>query len=446
MNEHNPIAFAISLLQEKWRNSVKDTDYQFVRWVIEKENIDIFKGFLKLESTPHGSLEETFIVMFTPFESPYNFAYALANDWLEIFENEMQRGTLPQWEDFSDLKEEFKTLSPEANYEGEDIKFFIKLLKSFKQYEGKKSKLVVGLMPYAVTDNKQYSKWLNDMLTQLSKNLAVMTVDYTGQETQERLFGKDTPERISILAKNLYDANGIYRQLATAGNPDDPQVVFRTCMFEMGEAAKNDNKQGVYNWGDKALIAAQGSGDKLFWASAHIVYAGFLFGFKDTDKIEKLIENGTRICEQLLTDETKKLAAAGLLAQFYGYKAAYLNIQKKYKESISYFEQQADILIDNDQSVLSIGAFQNALLVAAKHQSGKIQEIADKGFAAGYPLEDELLRTSGFPVIAYYYLKYSSPADDLRKEIESRMAYLYTEEWQRNAKKNLAIAPEEYVS
>lgn len=446
MNEHNPVALAISMLQEKWRNAVKDSDYRFVRWVIERENADIFKGFLKLESTPHGSLEETFIILFTPFETPYAFAYALANDWLEIFEHEMQQGTLPQWDDLADLKEELQTLSSDANYQGEDIRFLMKLLKSFKQYEGKKAKLVVGLLPYAVAESKQYVKWLDSVLYQLPNGLMIMTVDYCGHETQERLFGKENPERISLMAKNLFDANKIYRQLATAGNPDDPQVVFRTCMFEMGEAAKNGNKQGVYHWGEKALLATQGSGDKLFWAAAHIVYVGFLFGFKDTEKIEKLIENGNQICEQLLTDENQKNAAAELMAQFYGYKAAYLNILKKYKESIACFEQQAALLIANGQAVLSLGAFQNALLVAARHQSGKVPDIAGKGFAAGYPLADELLRTSGFPVIAYHYLKHSIADDEQRKEIEHRMAYLYTDEWKHNAKKHFAIAPEEYVS
>jgi len=275
--------------------------------------------------------------------------------------------------------------------------------------------------------------------------VALMTVDYDGQENQARLFDRDHPERVSISATGLFNAGGIYKQLATAGNPDDPQVIFRTCMFEMGEAAKNGNKQGVYHWGEKALIATQGSGDKLFWASAHIIYAGFLFGFKDTDKIEKLLDNGIRICEQFMDDESKQMATAGLLAQLFGYKAAYLSMQKKYKESIRYFEQQADILVRHDQAVLSLGAFQNALLVAGKHQSEKVQEIAEKGFAVGYPLEDELLRTSGFPLIAYYYLKYGMADESLREDIEKRMSYLYTEEWKRNAQKHLAIAPEEYV-
>jgi len=371
MNEHNPIAFAISLLQEKWRHSVKNPDYKLVRWVIEKENIDIFKGFLKLESSPHGSLEETLIVMFTPFESPYGFARSLASDWLELFEQEMQQGTLPPWEDVAVLKEQLTALSADSNYEGQDKELFRDLLRSFKQYEGKKTKLVVGLMPYGVTDQKQYNQWLKSMLDLLPDQVALMTVDYEGQEKQTRLFDKDHPERVSISAVGLYDAGGIYKQLATAGNPDDPQVIFRTCMFEMGQAAKNGNKQQVYRWGDKALLATQGSGDKLFWASAHIVYAGFLFGFKDTGKIEELLDNGIRICEPLVDDESKKIAAAGLLAQFFGYKAAYLSIQKNYTESIRCFEQQAAILVAHGQAVLSLGAFQNALLVAGKHQSGK---------------------------------------------------------------------------
>jgi len=446
MSEHNPIAFAISLLQDKWPNAVKDKDYQFVRWVIEKENMDIFKGFLKLESTPHGSLEETFIVMFTPFEDTHNFAYALASDWMELFQKEIQDGNLPVWTDYDALKQELSLLSPDVNIDGQDVKFLIKLLKSFKQYEGKKTKLVVGIFPYAVVDNKQYIKWLNKTIGLLPSEIAFMTVDIAESKTQNDLFSNEFPKRISILATGLYDSGKIYRQLATAGNPDDPQVVFRTCMFEMGQAAKNGNKNSVYHWGDKALLATQSTGDKLFWASAHIVYAGFLFGFKDTDKIEKLIDNGMQICEQLLEDEDKQLAASGLLAQFYGYKAAYLSILKKHKESIQCFEHQADILIKYNQAVLAIGAFQNALLVAGKHQSRKVQEIAEKGFETGYALEDDLLRTSGFPIVAYYYLRYSTTDPQQRQEIENRMTYLYTEDWQRNAKKHLSIAPEEYIT
>lgn len=445
MNEHNPIAFAISKLQEKWQLSVKDKNFHLVRWVIKNDNSDIFKGFLKLESTLHGNLEETFVVMLTSFESGKDFAYQLVNDWLEIFERDLQAMNLPPWKDLEFFKAEWNKLTPEIE-EKEDIPLLMKLFESFKSYEGKKSNLVIGLLPNGVLDRNEFCECLENILSLLPEGIAIMLMDNEGDEMYNRLFREEYEDRITITLGNLYDSGSIYKQLATQGNPNDPQVVFRNCMFEMGECAKNGNKKGVYQWGEKALLATQGSGDKLFWSSAHLVFAGFLFGFNDVDKIEKLLNNGIHICQGMLSDNSKRASAAGLLGQFYGYKAAYLSIKKEHFESITFFMKQAEVLVENDQIVLSLGAFQNALLVAAKHQTDKMREIAEKGFMVGYPLEDDLLRTSGFPVIAYYHLLYGTLEKEEKTEIEDRMTFLYSEDWMQSAKNHLAIAPEEYIT
>ncbi|RQO29719.1 hypothetical protein DBR32_14120 [Taibaiella sp. KBW10] len=445
MNEHNPIAFAISRLQEQWNRSVVDRAYKLVRWLVEKKDIDIFKGFLKLESTPHGSLEESFIVMLTPFESSDSYGSALLSDWLHIFGTDLEQGKVPDWVDYPDFKIRQAALPANAS-ESDQITLLADMLHSFKRYEGKPAKMVVGLMPYAVTDHIQFAEWILKLYRQLPETVALMLIDDPGAQQYDYLFGKNTPDRISIKAEGLFDTGDIYRNLATSGNPDDPQVMFRTCLFEMGAAAKAGRLSGVQEWGDKALLATQSSGNKLFWASAHIVYAGFLFGFKESERIEKLLNNGLQICESMLDDEQARLSAVGMIAQFHSYKGAYLSILKKYKESIASFRAQADILERYEQTVAAIGAYQNALLVAGKHERDLVKDLADKGFLMAYPLEDELLRTSGFPVIAYYYLQKNVLPEAEKKEIEQRMAWLYTEDWQRNAKKHLAVAPEEYVS
>ena len=104
MNEHNPIAVAVSRLQEQWNQSVHGRDYKMVRWLVAKQDADIFKGFLKLESTVHGSLEETFIIMLTPFESPDTYGQQLITDWLEIFGRDQEQNNLPEWADYAAFK------------------------------------------------------------------------------------------------------------------------------------------------------------------------------------------------------------------------------------------------------------------------------------------------------------------------------------------------------
>ena len=446
MKEHNPIALAISLLQNKWIEATKNKDYNFVRWVLDKKNIDIFKSFLKLESTPYGSLPETFVIIFTPFESDIEFTYSLMNDFLSIFEEENKKGIIPKWNDFSIFKDELSRVAIEKAKIKEINSLFIRMLTSFKTYENKKTKLVLGLLPYAISDFKKYTLWLSEILAILPPTIALMSIDDTNNETQKELFGKHFPQRISVFVDKVYDAGDVYKQIATSGNPDDPQVIFRRYLFEMGEAAQKGNKNKVKEWGEKILITTQESGDKLLWASAFLIYAGFLFSFREITKIEDLLNKGTRICENIFRDEELKPNVIGLLGQFYGYKGAFFNLQKKNKESVEWFEKQGDFMSDNHQFILAISAYQNAILIAQKGFKKELRRIVEKAFKIGYPLEDTLLQTSGFPIIAYNYLKYIEIDKIEKEEIIGRLNELYGENWQKRASKNMNIISEEYLS
>ncbi|RIY34932.1 MULTISPECIES: hypothetical protein [Capnocytophaga] len=441
MTEHNPIAFAISLLQDKWKRSVENKDFEFVRWIINREDFDIFKGFLKLESTSYGHLEETFVVMLTPFEASKEYAKMLVVDWIDLFEKEATLCGYNQWKKEKDYKSLLK-----SNQELDDtISIFADFLRDFKKYEGKKSKLVLTLMPYAVTNVDEYNFWIQKFLKNIPEKVALMTIESMGEQTQDDFFGKRFPKHINITATNLFNSADIYKQLATSGDLNDPQVAFRQCLFEMGTAAKNKNKSKVYQWGNKALVCTQQSGDKLFWASAHIVFAGFLFSFEDVKKIEELLDKGIYICEELLLNEEKITETVGLLAQFYGYKGISLNLQRKYEKSIDWFEKQADILEKHNQIVMAIGAYQNALLMAHRSNKERIKKIVDKAFPIGYKLDDDLLRASAFPIIAYWYLQKNSLQKEEISAIRSRLSYLYTDNWELSAKKHFVIVSENYI-
>ena len=277
---------------------------------------------------------------------------------------------------------------------------------------------------------------------QFVKQLAEIIIQHN--ESFNTILQKEEKQRITISATECYDAQNVYKQLATSGDPNDPNVAFRQYVFAMAESAKEGNERGVHEWGKKAIACTQTTGNTLLWASAHILYAGFLFGFKSTEKIHQLLDRGMTIVTPLLDNPETEMAASGLLAQLYGYKAAYLNIEKKHDQSILWFEKQADLYIQHKQDSLSISAFQNALFVASKHKKSKVSEIAEKAFPIGYAQDDELLLGSGFPIIAYHYLKFCKEAE--KNDIESRMQHLYGEDWKASAKKNFAIAPEEYVS
>lgn len=446
MDQHNPVAHIIYQLQSTWAKHTEGKSYKLVRWLIEKENLELFKGFLKLESTPHGSVEETFVIMFTPFSSADDFAYDISKDWLELFHQEMETNTyqIPEWKDFGFFYEQIKddTLEFDAD---RNTKFFREMLQSFKIYEGNPDALVVGLLPDRIADEKGYRKWVEKITTLLPHNIALMTVDFEGQEFLKDLFSKNDPEYITIDARQLYDAQSIYRELATQGDPEDPQIAYRTCLFEMGDAAKRNNKKGIYHWGDKALLITQSTGDRIFWASTYLTYAGFLFGLKDTDKIMSLFDTGEKICKPLLEDESTQVQAVGLLAQFYSFKASYYSIIGKPQDALDYFKKQAHLLTDHQQDIMAITAYQNALIVASKHAKDELAAIANDGFSSAYGIEDNQLMGTSFSIIAYYYLEFNEVEPEFKQEIINRLDELFGEGWMDSAKKHLVLADPAYL-
>lgn len=441
MKEHNAITLAIASLQQKWQAETNGQDYQLIRWLIKKEDLNIFNGFLQLETTSQGRLKETFAILFTPFTEAHSYAYYVVKDWLALFAK--GKTELVVWDDFVRFQERCQLLSP-AEHDQEACGYLLaEILQSFKKYRSTHNKLVFGLLPYANTDEKQLVHWIEETITLLPQDVAIMLVDDLDGEQFEQLFPKTEKQKITISTVECFNTEGSYQHVATSGDPEDPQVAFRQCLFAMGEAAKKGNKQAVFDWGEKALACTQASGDKLLWASAHLIYASFLFGFKSTEKINQLFDGGINTLHPLLDTEETQVAASGLLGQFYGYKAAYLNIDTKYDRSIVWFEKQADLYIQYKQESLSIGAFQNALLVASKHHRSKVNELAKKAFPIGYAQDDESLGGSGFAVIAYHYLQVCE--EEEKVTINTRMQHLYGLEWERSAKKQFAIVPEEYV-
>ena len=90
--EHNPIAVLVSKIQHKWNAEVHPSnEYKLVRWIIRPEQARLYEGFLKLESSPHGSVPETFVVMLTAFNTKKNFSRELIGHWLEQYKEEKEK-------------------------------------------------------------------------------------------------------------------------------------------------------------------------------------------------------------------------------------------------------------------------------------------------------------------------------------------------------------------
>jgi len=229
------------------------------------------------------------------------------------------------------------------------------------------------------------------------------------------------------------DMQGAYSNLMTQGNPNDPQVAFRKCMVKMGEAASKGKQDQLNKWGEKGLHITKQTSNLPFWASAHLIYVGYLFGFKDTERILHLLDKGIQIGQK--EPENKDLI--GVLLQLYSYKAAYYSFINQKENALEWFIKQAELAKDSEENSIAITAYKNALLLAEqKKMMDQVQDIIPVAFAQGYAIEDAILKTTEFSYTASHYVKIlreeeqTNPIKKELEEINTRMTLLFGNTWE----------------
>jgi len=242
-NEHNPIAQLIEKIQNKWMTDISPyKNIQLVRWLIEPDQKKLYEGFLRLESSPHGSLPEVPIVMLTHFEDKETYSKNLITDWLNDFikdeelQKELAEGGLSfDWD--SQLYQD-KCDADEADYN----LLLLEMLQSFqKAMPNSDYPLVLSLFPYGIDSNREYAQWIDDLVKLgLPDKVRLMFFDEVDKRDYDPLM-KNHPE-ISKSLQVPMNFDEAINKLATSGNPNDPEVQFRKCMIEMSNSVSKKDR------------------------------------------------------------------------------------------------------------------------------------------------------------------------------------------------------------
>ncbi|WP_136668188.1 hypothetical protein [Flavobacterium sp. H122] len=432
-NEHNPIAVRISKIAKLWTSiREKKPKAKFFQLLCNQEDFILVSGFIRIEASEHGKSMDSFLLFSVDFENESQFLSDFINEWLTSFERDLEKHPDWHWEDFEKLKEEFQSLPKNKSDKLKD--FLTELLVSFKKFEAKKENLIViGLVPKKVTDYEKYNIFLKKIIGLLPDDYGILAIDFKGKEKHTELVSDLDMSAVQIVIPDQNTA-GSYKELATQGNPNNPQVKFRKCLFEIGESAAENDRAKVHYWGKQMLEVTQSTGDRSFWASAHLIYAGFLFQFKDDDNIFKLLDKGIRISEAEYKNNPQ---ATGTLMQLYAYKASYYSIIGKTDEAIQNFIKQSQIAEDAEMIEQMILAHIYALLLIKNENNDLYKKIIRKSFQKGYPLSDEQLKVINFAFITERYLDLDNNEMMIseKHQIEDRMKSIYGNDWREYAKK-----------
>lgn len=431
--EHNPIAVLVSKIQRKWNEEVHPVpDLKLIRWIIRPEQARLYEGFLKLESSPHGSVPEVFVVMLTPFAEKKSFGKTIIAHWLEQYKEEKEKREKDAADAFSWNYSDIEKQLEQKDRNRDEL--LLEMLHSFQQSLPDKKKLVLALMPKTVSDVGAFSDWLNDLLKLgIPENIRLSVFDY-----EEERFFDDLFKRFKSSTKSLsvpIDMQAALDKLSKMGDPNSEEVQFRTCLQEMGNAVAANSLERLEKWGAKALEIAQRSGKKGFYATAHLIYAGMRFSFKTYEEILYLLEGGLRLAQLAVNegDETSKIT----IIQLYAYKAACKQQSGQELEAADLFVRQGELAIQYGFGIQALTPWWQAYNLYQKKDEKAYIALLDKAYQHSTLFTPEELLHSCIGYIAFDYYEYLNNLKQLEKckEIDAFMKNIEGENWKEKVEK-----------
>ena len=110
------------------------------------------------------------------------------------------------------------------------------MVSSFKEFAGIADNILgITIIIYKIGNVESLNKSIKELAELLPSHVSLILTDYNSREVYEPLLDnlKEKACRIKIPNQNTA---GAYKEIATQGDPHNPQVKYRRCLFELGEA------------------------------------------------------------------------------------------------------------------------------------------------------------------------------------------------------------------
>lgn len=430
INEHNPIAQLVTKIQQKWIEEVSPHPHiRLVRWLIKPSQAELYAGFLKLESSPHGKISEVPIVLLSHFKHSSVHSKTLIKDWLDAFEKDeaFQEALKKNDLDFDWNNEKYKSKLSEKK-----VNFNLLLMEMLTAFQkalpDPKLPIILTLYPYSITDTIDYQVWIEAMMRlQLPDNVRLMIFDFVEDRQFDDLMEYDP--KISKSLSVPLDLEGAIAKIAESGNPSDPVVQFQKYITRMSACTAQKDLKGLQKWGERGLQIMRKTGVKSNYATAHIIYASMLLNFKKHDQIDALAKKALKIAKNghTLGDNVCK----SLIVQSYGLLASNKQMQKQLKKAAQLFDIQAQKCIEFGLTAQALTAWWLSYTAIRKKDRTTCEATIQKAYEHGITLEKETLEASPLRYIAtdYYRITEQNKDKDLCNSIDEFMTKIHGENW-----------------
>lgn len=440
-NEHNPIAVRISNIQDLWiENRGKSPDSKVYCLVCEPADYPVVEGFIRLEASEHGCTSDIFVGFKTDYDDKKNFYEFLIKEWIGSFSTDAEKNPDWDWTDFPSFKAESASAGSLAANELQDL--YIRLVTSFKNFVGDDNLLGITLFISRIGDVDSLNEEIKGIAERLPTGVALILVDYKKREVYNTLLSEMKGDvcLIDIPDQNM---SGAYKEIATQGNSQDPEVKYRKCLFELGEAASKGKKDEAKKLGNELIKLSREIGGEAFMASSYLMFGGFMVRFhREAGFCHELFDKGIALVFPKYHNERD---CAQILLQLHNYKGTVYSYNKDITGAIGQFMTAVRIAGELGMKTEVINEYNYALLMALKKDRVVYELILNEAFEYGYSLSDEDLKIINLSFIASTYIDKTNGLDSSKRdEIAKRMSCLYGEDWQLSTKELAAKLDAEY--
>lgn len=440
-NEHNPIAIRISNVQDLWiENREKFPDAKIYCLVYEPTDYQIVEGFIRLEASEHGCTSDIIVGFKADYDDKTDFYKFLIKTWIDSFSMDVEKNPDWDWADFSSFKSELTSVSSLSADKLRDL--YIRLVTSFKTFVGNDNLLGVTLFISRIGDVEALNEVIKDIAERLPAGVALILIDYKKREVYDILLS-EMKGKICLIDIPNQNMTGAYKEIATQGNPQGPNVKYRKCLFELGEAASKGNKDEAKKLGHELIRLSREIGGTAFMASSYLMFGGFMVKFhREAGFCHDLFDKGIALVLPKYHDEQD---CAQILLQLYNYKGTVHSYNKDITEAIKQFMTAVKIAKEVNMKTEVVNEYNYALLMALKKDRLTYEPILNEAFEYGYSFSDEDLKIINLSFIASTYLDKTYSLDSSKRdEISKRMSDLYGEDWQLSTKELAAKLDAEY--
>lgn len=440
-NEHNPIAIRISNIQDLWiENREKFPDAKIYCLACEPTDYQIVEGFIRLEASEHGCTSDIIVGFKADYDDKTDFYKFLIKTWIDSFSMDVEKNPDWDWEDFSSFKSELTSVSSLSADKLQDL--YIRLVTSFKKFVGDNNLLGITLFISRIGDVEVLNEVIKDIAERLPAGVALILIDYKKREVYDILLS-EMKDRICLIDIPNQNMTGAYKEIATQGNPQDPNVKYRKCLFELGEAASKGNKDEAKKLGHELIRLSREIGGTAFMASSYLMFGGFMVRFhREAGFCHDLFDKGIALVLPKYHDEQD---CAQILLQLYNYKGTVHSYNKDITGAIKQFMTAVKIAKEVNMKTEVVNEYNYALLMALKKDRLTYEPILNEAFEYGYSFSDEDLKIINLSFIASTYLDKTYSLDSSKRdEISKRMSDLYGEDWQLSTKELAAKLDAEY--